>query len=124
MLQGEYREARTIYLEVWKLFKNERPYNRLYLEAILGNARCLEMLGNHSGAAFNYERLFHLDVTSSVYGATEMFDIAKSLAWNYELCGQRARAARYYDIALQAAKRVGDSVEVDLLALRAASCRA
>lgn len=123
MRLGQYRDARVIYLTLWNLYLNkEMPHDGRYLEAVLGNARCLEMLGNHSGAAFNYRRLYNLSLTSDYFDQAKMLDIIKSLAWNYELSGDVRSAANFYNVALESAIGNSDTQEARILALRVAVC--
>jgi tetratricopeptide (TPR) repeat protein len=124
---GHYKEARRIFRQKWQLLHAAGDTTSdLYVEAVLGNANCLEHLGDHAGAAFNLARVLVIAAASDHFSLDRKIELYELSAWNLEMAGRRIEAAAHYDSVAELLVQRDPSKVDRLLGIRhrAECCRA
>lgn len=122
VLCGSYKVARKLYKSSWTTLATSGDHvSELYLSTVEGNAKCLERLGDHRGAAFNYERV--LRIVGDRYNKEKIFRLRVDLAWNYEMADNLPMAFNHYEEAIDLVDSgMATPSEIDSLVFRSKCC--
>jgi tetratricopeptide (TPR) repeat protein len=120
---GAHHDARALFVEAWRKLDNfDDRDEALYRYSAEGIARCLIHLGNHGRASFILQKLLDSQLSEDRWDVSPEINLRRSLAWNYEMAGNRAEAAKHYGLLLDLMQRreFRDDATLEELRLRLA----